>query len=243
MRWLGMAFLGLVGVAHAGPRTPCDTCEACTAALATPGAEVELKGPLTATAAGACVTIAGDGATFNAIGHPIQAADTAIAITGADVLLRQPDVTQAKVGVRITGARATVFGARISASDVGVAVDGAADARLDRVTVTGGQVGVAFGALAGQACAPDASLRSAGAVVQRATITGAQVGLAACEARPVVLDSEVSGNQTGLLLGDPKAAGTGPGQAGPHDACACAPTLDQVQPGTTLLFSSGCGGC
>ncbi len=244
LRWgLALCVAGISG-AWAAPRQPCDSCDTCTAALAAPGANVELSTDLTGAAgAGACVTIAGDGATFNAVGHTITAQGVGVAIEGADVLLRQPTVRGGKTGIHIKGALATVFGARIEGAGTGVQVDGAAGARLDRVTVTGGEVGVAFGPVRRGACAPRATLRSPAAVAQRVSVTGAKVGLAACEARPVLMDVSVTQNSVGLLLGDPKAQGEGPGAAGPYDPCACAPSLDEVRPGTTLFFSSGCGGC
>jgi hypothetical protein len=113
--------------------------------------------------------------------------------------------------------------------------------RIVRVRVQGGRVGLAFGDVAAGRCAPSV-LRSPGAVVRRSHVEGADVGVAACDAQPVLMDNVLVRNGVGLVLGAPGRA-PGDGAHAVWDACACAPTLDGVRATTTLLYSSGCGGC
>ena len=67
-------------------------------------------------------------------------------------------------------------GVEVKAGEVALEADGADGLRLVRSKFEGRDVGVAFGAPKGDACAPGAKLRSPGAVLSRTTVTGARVG-------------------------------------------------------------------
>ncbi|MEZ4472504.1 MAG: hypothetical protein R3F60_17270 [bacterium] len=219
----------LPGLALAGPRVPCDSCEACTTALATPGAEVELSADLAASGA-ACVVIRGAGATFDGHGHAIT--NGSLRVEAPDVLLRRPVLRGGRL--EISAPRTTVLAADLAGADVGLLADPAPELRVVRSTISAREVGVALGRPAGGTC-PPASDRSPGVVLRRVEVRGATVGVAACQGQPLIMDSTLTGNGLGLLLG----AGLAP----PTDPCVCAPGLEGVSTGTTLFFSSGCGGC
>jgi hypothetical protein len=224
---------------------PCDSCEACTAALAAPKAKAAQSGPL-AGAGPVCVTIKGPGATFDGAGHALTPGKgVGVRVEAPDVLLSHLRVEGGAAGVEVAAPAATLYDVTTSGAGVGVRAVAAPGLRLDRVALGGGQVGLALGAVTGGKCAPGATLTSPGVVVQRSKITGAEVGIAACEAVPVLSDNTVEGNGVGLLQGAPKppAGASGPEYAGPYDPCVCASDLAGVAPGTTVFFSSGCGGC
>ena len=69
----------------------CSTCEACTAALAAPNAQVELSGDLALRGAGPCVVIRGAGARLNGLGHVLLAqpgGGVGVRVEAADVNVR-----------------------------------------------------------------------------------------------------------------------------------------------------------
>jgi len=223
---------------HAGRGKPCDSCESCTEMLSTPGVEVAASRPLTAS--GTCVTIRGEGATFDGSRHHIQAG-TAVSIEADDVLVRHLRAGGGERAVRVTGARATLLDVAIAEGKVGIHADGAADLRVVRSRIERAAIGIAFGRVPSTGCAAGDHLRSPGAVLQRVEITGSGVGIAACEATPLVMESTITGNGTGWVQGAAPPSG-GAKAVGPHDPCICAPSLGGVAPGTTLLYSSGCSG-
>lgn len=241
-RALAFAALTLTALtAHAGRGTPCADCESCTAALATPSAEVALQGPITTTAAATCITLRGDGATFDGGRHAITGPGTALRIEAPDAAIRHLRVAGATRGVEVAAPDATLLDVRVTEAKTAIAVERAPNLRLVRTTLTGGDIGVAFGPLTGDRCAQDARLQSPGAVLQTVEITGARVAIAACEAVPALIDATLTGNRLGLLQGKapPPPGATGPATAGAYDPCVCAPKLD-IRPGTLLLYSSGC---
>ena len=246
-RFIPLCAVLLAAHAQAAKKENCDSCASCTERLAVDGARVTLTTDLSLSG-GACVTVAGQGADFNGDGHSMLAeaspAGTAIRIVGADALVRRLEIDGADIGVEVAGARdATLLKLKIRNSDVGVSIDDAPGARLRRGAVEGGRIGVALGAPGADGrCPPGARVTSPSAVVQMMSVSGAKIGLAACEALPVLTANTIRDNEVGLLLGAPKA-GRGSGGAAPHDPCVCAPPLDGVGPGTTLFYSSGCGGC
>ncbi|MCB9544036.1 MAG: hypothetical protein H6703_16535, partial [Myxococcales bacterium] len=227
--------------AHAGRGTPCADCESCTAALATPGAEVALQGPITAPPGAACVTLRGEGATFDGGRHPITGPGTALRVEAPDAAIRHLRVDGATRGVEIAAPDATLLDVRVTGAQTGIAVERAPGLRLVRATLSGGDTALAFGALTGDRCPDDARLHSPGAVLQTVEITGARVAIAACEAVPALIDTTLTGNRVGLLQGKapPPPGAQGPAAAGAYDPCVCDPELD-VRPGTLLLYSSGC---
>jgi hypothetical protein len=230
--------------ALAGNGAPCDSCETCTEALSKPNAKVALAGPISG-GAGACIVIKGAGAELHGGRHTLKNAAVGLRIEGADAFVRHLTVQGGQQGVEITGAGATLLNVDVVEAQTGIAVLGAASTRLVRSSVRGGAVGVAFGPVSGKSCAPDARLRSPGAVLRQVQISDTLVGVAACEAAPVIVGSTITGNGVGLLQGPaPAVAGAqGGGASGPWDPCLCEPSLDDVRPGTTLFYSSGCGGC
>lgn len=196
---------------------------------------------------GACVVVAGANAWFDARGHAIRtisAGSIGVQITGPGVLVRNVTVTGAGVGIDVAGAdRTTVYHATLDAHAIGIRVTAARSVRVARSHIAGARVGIAFGEPTGSQC-PAAVLRSPGAVVARNVLEHNGTGLAACEAAPVLTDNVIVHNQVGVVLGAPsRGADGGPGADGPYDPCLCAPPLDHVRPGTTVLYSSGCGGC
>jgi hypothetical protein len=236
--------LSLMG-ARASAQVPCSSCEQCTAALASANANVQLGGDLRVEGAGPCITVAGERARLDGGEHLLRAANgaTAIRVTGASALVRNVHVAGAEVGVEVVGARGvTLFHSTFETRGTAVRVQSASDLRVVRARVTGGRVGVAFGADNRGACQGPMNVQSPGAVLIQSTITGADVGVAACDALPVLTGNTITRNGVGVLLGDPSAR-SGPGGDAPFDSCACAPTLSGVRAGTLLMFSSGCGGC
>ena len=221
-------------------KTPCDSCESCTQAAAQPGAILDVRGDLTTTAA-TCVSITADGVQFVGNEHHIRAAQIAVQISGKDANVRRLTAT-APIGLKVTGPRATLLGITTKASQTGLVVDGATDVRVVRSTFEGGQIGIGFGTPKADRC-PASQMRSPGAVLSRVTVRGTKIGIAACEATPVIVESTITKNQLGLLIGAPAAVGTSPGAKGAYDACLCAPELTGTKASTTLFFSSGCGGC
>lgn len=225
----------------------CDSCESCTRSLAGAGARVTLAKDITQTGEGACVVVGGAGAHFDGLEHTVMVKPegTAIRVTGADVLVKNTHVEGGAVGVELASSqRTTLFHAWIGGTVVGVSVKGAEEARITRSVISASGVGISFGADAQGRCADGATNQSEGAVVTDTRVQGASVGIAACEAYPVLARDQVVGNEVGIVLGAPgPGSGEGPKASGPYDSCACAPSLPGVSPGTTLLFSSGCGGC
>ncbi|MFO0644880.1 MAG: hypothetical protein U0326_01500 [Polyangiales bacterium] len=224
----------------------CRTCEDCSQLLSTPNARVELGTDLALHGAGPCVVIRGEGARFNGHGHVIlaqPAGGVALRVEAANAVARHLRVTGADVGVELVGARdATLYDITAEARAKGFSVERSPNARFERVHASGGRVGLSFGASANGSCDANTTMQSPGAVVLRSTFERATTGIAACDARPVLTGNTVSRNAVGVVLGDP-AAGTGPGGAAPYDACACAPTVEAVHPGTVAVYSSGCGSC
>ncbi|MCB9535221.1 MAG: hypothetical protein H6704_03075 [Myxococcales bacterium] len=235
--------LGAGGAAARG--TPCDDCAACTTALAAPGADVQQSGPLKNSGAGACITITGAGATFDGAHHPISAGEgIGVKVAADDVLLRNVRVEGGATGIEAQAHDLTIYASDVRGAAVGLGAAKAPGLRVDRSRFEAGLVGVAFGTPKGGAC-PAGALQSPGVVVLKSEITGAEVGIAACSARPVLVDNTVRANGLGVLLGDPAPPANvrGPAARAPFDPCACAPELEGVKPGTTMLYSSGCGGC
>lgn len=224
---------------------PCSSCEQCTAALASANANVQLGGDLRVEGAGPCITVAGEHARLDGGEHLVRAANgaTAIRVTGASALVRNVHVTGGEVGIEVVGARGvTLFHDTFETRGTAVRVSSSSDLRVVRARVTGGRVGVSFGADNRGACQGPMNVQSPGAVLIQSTITGADVGVAACDALPVLTGNTVTRNGVGVLLGDPSAR-PGPGGDAPFDSCTCAPTLSGVRAGTLLMFTSGCGGC
>jgi hypothetical protein len=243
---ISVALLLTLGAGGAAARgTPCDDCAACTTALAAPGADVQQSGPLKNSGAGACITITGAGATFDGADHPISAGEgVGVKVAADDVLLRNVRVEGGATGIEAAAHDLTVYDSDVRGAAVGLSAEKAPGLRVDRSRFDAGRVGLAFGTPKGGAC-PAGALQSPGVVVLKSEVTGAEVGIAACTARPVLVDNTVRGNGLGVVLGDPAppADVRGPAARGPFDPCACAPELEGVKPGTTMLYSSGCGGC
>lgn len=241
-----LALLLTIGVGAAAARgTPCDDCAACTTALAAPGADVQQSGPLKNSGTGACITITGAGATFDGADHPISAGEgVGVKVTADAVLLRNLRVEGGATGIEVQAGDLTVYDSDVRGAAVGLSAPKAPGLRIDRSRFEAGRVGLSLGTPKGGAC-PPGELQSPGVVVLKSTITGAEIGVAACTARPVLVDNTVRGNGLGLLLGDPAVPANvrGPAAGKPYDPCACSPQLEGVKPGTTMLYSSGCGGC
>jgi hypothetical protein len=235
-----------VRVARADDMT-CDSCESCTSKLATPGARVALGKSIQQEHADACIVIRGQGAQLDGLEHAVKlgAGATAVRVEAAGVLVKNLHVGGGAVGIDVASAgQTTVFHAWIADSSVGIRVTAAHEVRITRSVVRASRVGISFGANEDGTCSSGLTVSSPGAVVAGTRVEGAQVGIAACDAYPVLARNEVAGNRVGVLLAGPRAgAGAAAGSQGPYDPCACAPLIDGVKPGTTLLFSSGCGGC
>jgi hypothetical protein len=239
------AFAVCVTGARASAQVPCSSCEQCTTALASANANVQLGGDLRVEGAGPCITVAGEHARLDGGEHLLRAANgaTAIRVTGASALVRNVHVAGGEVGVEVVSARGvTLFHDTFETRGTAVRVQSSGDLRVVRARVTGGRVGVAFGADNRGACQGPMNVQSPGAVLIGSSITGTDVGVAACDALPVLTGNTVTRNGVGVLLGDPSAR-PGPGGDAPFDSCTCAPTLSGVRAGTLLMFSSGCGGC
>lgn len=227
--------------AMAGRGKPCTSCEQCTEMLAVPGAEVAVEAPL--TTGQTCITVRGAGATLDGGRQPIRAG-TAVVVEAADVFVRHLRTAGGERGIVVKGPRATLLDVQTADHKVGLIVDDAPEVRVVRSLFEKSAIGVSFSDPPKDACDPSDRLTSPGAVLQKVEIVGNGAGLVACEAAPVVVDSTITGNATGWVQG----AAKGPenarfaGAAGPYDPCVCAPTLDGMRPGTTLLYSSGCAG-
>ncbi|MFN3198741.1 MAG: hypothetical protein ACE366_10080 [Bradymonadia bacterium] len=239
---LGAALLFLPASASAARKVKCDSCDSCTEALSQPGARVELTADLK-SASSVCVTVAGDTAEFNGGDFTLEAGEVGVQVTAARAHVRRLKIKGGAVGVGVTGSGATVLGVHTTGTKQGIVADGAESLRVVRSSFTGGAVGVALGQPKDKTCPSKATMRSPGVVLSRVKVTGAQVGIAACEATPVIVASEITGNKIGLLQGNPKGASKDPAQQGPYDPCVCGPELAEVKQATTLFFSSGCGGC
>ncbi|MEI8255033.1 MAG: hypothetical protein WCJ30_05110 [Deltaproteobacteria bacterium] len=246
---LAVALAVLTGprAARAQESVACDACASCTTALAQPRARAHIEHDLeSAGATGACIVVAGQNAQFDARGHAIRTAGAGsigVQVTGQGVLVRNVNVTGAGVGIDVAGAeRVTVFHATLDTHEIGIRVTAARSVRIARSHIAGARVGIAFGEAAGAQC-PAAVLRSPGAVIARNVLERNGTAIAACEAAPVLTDNVIVRNQIGLVLGAPSRGADGPGADGPYDPCLCAPPLDHVRTGTTILYSSGCGGC
>jgi hypothetical protein len=242
--WLMAGAVTLVAIpttSSAARRVSCDSCAACSAELQRPGAIVELSADITADTGGACITVTGADAQLNGNGFTIQGGAPAVRADSNGALLRTVRVSGAEVGVEVAAAKVTVLDPRIEGTGIGISAAAAPEVRVVRGEITGGRIGVALGAPGTDGrCADGAPLRQPGAVIRGLTVTGAGVGIAACEAMPVLESNKVLGNRTGVVLGKPQPE---KGRAVAYDPCVCQPTLDGVEPGTLLFFSSGCGGC
>lgn len=222
----------------------CSSCEDCTTQLASANAEVTLANDLALRGEGPCVVMRGEGVRFNGGGHIVLAqprGGVGVRIEAARAGLRSLRVTGADTGVVVAAAEVTLYNLIVEARGVGIRAEAAPGVRVDRVRVTGGHVGVSFGANPDGTCPATSVTRSPGAVVVGSTITRADTGLAACDARPVLTGNIVRNNGVGVLLGDPSASGAH-GDA-PWDPCVCQPGLDRLRPGMLAMFSSGCAGC
>jgi hypothetical protein len=213
---------------------------------------VEVTGDFDVTGPGPCVVVRGAGAQLNGQEHTIRTqglGGVAVRIEGAGASVRNLQTHAVSVGVEVAGAQdVTLYHLRIEAREVGVAVRAAPNFRMHRSRVSARRVGIAFGEPTAGRCPDGQTVQSPGAVVRRSWIEGAAVGIAACDALPVLSQNVITRNDVGLLLGAPARGLTTSGPAGeaasaPFDACLCAPALDGVRLDTTLLFSSGCGGC
>lgn len=233
--------------ANAQDSVACDACASCTTALAQPRARVHIEQDLTASTAGACITVAGANAQFDGRGHTVRlsgAATVGVQVSGASVLLRNVNVTGAGVGIQVAGTeRTTIFNATIDTRDVGIRVNGSRSVRIARSQLRGSHVGIAFGDATGTTC-PDSPMRSPGAVIARNLIEHTGTAITACDAAPVLTDNVIVRNLAGVVLGAPsRGTDSGPGADAPYDPCVCAPPYEHVHAGTTLLYSSGCGSC
>ncbi len=224
----------------------CNTCEDCTRLLATADARVDLGADLSLRGDGPCVVIRGAGARLNGHGHVILAqpgGGVGVRVEAANVGARRLRVTGADVGVVVSNAHdVTLYDVTVEARATGFSIERSPRLCLERVRSTGGRVGLSFGASAEGACPDHTSMQSPGAVVVRSTFERATTGIAACDARPVLTGNTVTRNDVGVVLGDP-APSSGPGGAAPYDACACAPEVAEVHPGSVAMYSSGCGSC
>lgn len=233
--------------ASAWSQVVCTSCEGCTAALASPDVVVELGRDITWSGDGACVTIRGANAVFEGLEHAIRSSapgrgeGVRVSATGAGVF--NLHVVDALDGLVVEGAdRVTLFHDSLRVRGAGVRISRARGARVARSLILGGAVGVSFGSLRGEACAPDATVTAPEAVVQRTTIDGASVGVAACEAYPVLVGNTVRRGGVGVILGAP-SAGAGAHADAPWDPCVCRPELQGVRPTATLFYTSGCSSC
>lgn len=243
---LGLGALLAAPRARAGEAV-CDSCAACSAALAVPRVRVVLGKDVEAAGEAACVVVRGAGAQLDGLEHTIRAAagGVAVRVEAAGALVKNLHVEGGAEGIDVAGAPgATLFHDWIDGPSVGVRVARADGLRIERSFVRAKALGVSFGANDDGACPPGARVESPGAVVTRTRIEGAAIGLAACDALPVLSRDEIVRNEIGVVLGAPSpGAGAEERWRAPFDPCACAPELDRVRAGTTLLWSSGCGGC
>jgi hypothetical protein len=242
--WALLAALALPSVARAQQAgVACDTCESCTAALASAGAFVELGGDVDGSRAAVCVRVAGRGATLDGHRHTVRGAAVGVEVAADDVVVRNVQTQEGGVGFRVTGARTvTLLNAVANDARVGVRVESSQHVRVVRAALSRNRVGISMGADDAGSCPAPAALASPGVVVARSRIEGGSVGVAACDAMPVLTGNTVTGNQRGVVLGEVRAAGTG-ARGGPWDECSCAAPPAGVAPGTLVLYSSGCGGC
>ncbi len=222
----------------------CDSCGSCTDRLATDHARAELTADLDAAGVSPCIVLRGDQAELNGRGHILRAGDLGVRVEGRGAQVRNLQVAGAHTAFVIASpSGATLYHVTAAARDTGIAVMASADARIVRAEVHGGHVGVGFGQTLEGRCAPGLTMQSPGAAVLRTRVTGAEIGIASCDALAVMVGNRVTDNGVGIVLGSPAAGVRGPGAEVPYDHCVCAPMLDGVHAGTTLLWSSGCGGC
>lgn len=220
----------------------CGSCTECTTLLAQPEVSVELTGDLRADStdpSSVCVTIRGRHARLDGAGHSIDghAQATAVRIEADEVFVHNLGVRNFAHGIELINTRGvSLYHLSFAVSGTAIRVERSADLRIVRGAINGGRVGISFGADPDGRCA-SATVRSPGAVVENTTIERATVGLSACDAVPVLRGVRAQNNGVGLRLAEP----TGAGRA--FDRCVCSPGLSGVRAGTTLLFSSGCGGC
>ncbi len=208
-------------------------------------ARVELVADLDGPAGAPCIVVRGEQAQLNARGHTLRAAGVGVRVEGRGARVRNLHVTGGSTGFVLAAPdAATLYHVATENAAVGISVEASPGARIVRAEVRGGRVGIAFGAPEAWRCPAGGVVRSPGAAVLRSHVEGAEVGIAACDALPVLAGNTVTRNGVGIVLGAPAPApGGGPGASAPYDPCACAPALDGVHPGTTLLQSSGCSGC
>lgn len=242
-----LVVLGVTSTAAAQDSTACDSCASCTTALAAPRARAHIESDLEITGGGACVVIAGANAQFDGRNHIIRgtaSTNIAVQVNGASVLVRNVHAVGPGVGIEVNhAARTTVFRAVLETRDTGIRVTAADSLRVVRAQIRTARVGLAFGQPTGSTCAA-APLASVGAVVTRSVFERNATAIAACDAAPVLTDNLVVNNQYGVILGEPsRGTAAGPGADAPFDPCLCAPSLDHVVATTTVLYSSGCGGC
>lgn len=242
-----LVFFAVALAARSSPAqiaTSCDSCAACTQSLATPHVDVALSANLEARGPGPCIVVRGHHARFNGAGFTLRGSPGAVGIRveAESVWLRNVTVRGGDVGVEVHSARGvTLFRPNLAVDGTGLRVARSPDLRVVRATIAGGRVGIGFGADIDGGCSPG-PMRSPGAVIETSRIEGAGVGVAACDAMPVLRRDEILHGRVGLRLGDVHPVG-GPGGDGPFDRCVCNPGLSGVRAGTTLMFSSGCGGC
>lgn len=230
----------------------CDSCETCTKLLESSDIKVELSGDLVHSGEGPCVVVKGDNAVFEGMERDIRSivgkGAVGIRVEGRRALVRNVHVIGADVGMDVVKAEeTTLFHVWIEALSVGVRVEAASGFRLTRSAISGGTVGVSFGADTDGTCAEQSTtqaIQSAAAVVLGSAIWGANVGIAACDAMPVLRNNRIFKNATGIRLNVPKlGASKDKRTAGPYDDCVCNPELSDVRPQSALFYSSGCHGC
>lgn len=240
---LGALLIG--STAAAAPTVSCDTCQSCTAALAKPAAVVKLAADVKApTGVGICVEIKGAGAQLIGDGHTLSSTGTGVRINASGVNLRRLTVQGGVVAVAVDGPRATLLDLTTVDAKKGIVAGASAEGlRVVRSSVRGGEIGIELGAAVGTRCPKSAKNEIPDVVISGTTVTGAKMGIVACAALPVIADCTLTKNGFGLLYGRAAPNGPEPKDRGPYDSCACAPEIKGVQPSTTLLFSSGCGGC
>ncbi len=250
MRPLLSALLVLSAVALAARSSPaqiatsCDSCAACTQSLATPNVDVALSANLEAEGPGPCIVVRGHHARLNGAGFTLRgtAEGVGVRVEAEAVWLRNLTIRGGDVGIEVHSARGvTLFRPDLDVEGTGLRVHRSPDLRVVRAAISGGRVGIGFGADIDGGCTPGL-MQSPGAVIESSRIEEAGVGVAACDAMPVLRRNEILRGRVGLRLGDVRPV-PGPGGDGPFDHCVCSPGLGGVRAGTTLMFSSGCGGC
>lgn len=228
----------------------CDSCESCSKLLESNDARVELSGDIVHSGDGPCIVIKGDNAVVEGMERDIRSiageGTVGIRVEGTRPLVRNVHLIGADVGMDVVGAaETTLFHVWVEALSVGVRVGDTSGFRLTRSVISGGTIGVSFGAQADGTCREATTMRSPASVILGNTIFGTQVGIAACDAAPVVRGNRIFKNGTGIRLNVPQVGERkeGAGATGPFDECICKPELSDVRSGSALFYSSGCHGC